>query len=349
MYFLVDPIVLCLPNEEATSDKIEDFIQHLMDWNEFITTNQDDDKFCISQTCYDALYRTGRYPLRKDMHELIDSRSDLSFNAQDAFLACQQIIESACWPTFEEAVSLPLKEFDIDSKGVCLDPDLVGRIPQEIKQSFQETFGYVAYAKKILENCIASKLHLLTHPIEEKDKKAKIAIDITLLIGDDFSQVKTDLPLVESPEDLLKYKSLTDIWEDTEQAIEWAKADAKININTRDLYTIGPKFNQSLKNCQFPTHPNRLNQCFKKIAQLLTNQDMNPSPLKTGEGGNQIEQKVRNSTWKAWRLHITEGPGAVYRLHYWKNGNNYVFSNVVSKSSDNFSICGIDENIVPQN
>ena len=136
MYFLVDPIVLCLPDENAASNDISDFIQHLMDWNEFITTNQGNYKFCISATCYEALDRTDRYPFQNSIKNLIDNRSDLYMNANDIYNACRQIIESACWPSFEEAMSLPLEEFAIDSEEVCLDPNLVDRIPQEIKQSF---------------------------------------------------------------------------------------------------------------------------------------------------------------------------------------------------------------------
>lgn len=343
MYFLVDPIVLCLPNRNATSDEISDFIQHLMDWNYFIITNQGDDEFCISEICYDALDRTGLYPVQDSIKNLINNRSDLLMDANTIYNACRQIIESACWPSFEAKVKLPglLVHYD----DMTLAPNVAERIPQEIAESLQETLGYVAYAKEIVEHDIALDLYFLTHPLNNSDK-----IEINVTVEDESQnkynehKVETDLPIVESPEDLLKYKSLTDIWEFTEQAIEWAKAE--ININTIvSLYTVGPEFNQSLENCQFPTHFSRLNQCFRKIAQLLTNQNIGQYALRTGEGANnpQIEKKVENSTWRAWRIHITDGRGPVYRLHYWKNESKYIFSHVLDHDAHN--ICTIDKNI----
>ena len=45
-----------------------------------------------------------------------------------------------------------------------------------------------------------------------------------------------------------------------------------------------------------------------------------------------------DETWSAWRLRITSGRGDVYRLHYWTNGSNFVFSNVVKKDDDDDKI-----------
>ena len=346
MHFLVDPIVLCLPSETATSDEISYFIQHLIDWNEFITINQGDDEFCITETCYRALYNAGRYPLQDSMKKLIN-RSDSFMNANDIYNACRQIIESACWPSFEEKVELPGLLVDCDE--MILAPNVVERIPSEIAGSLQETLGYVAYAKEIVKHDIALDLYFLTYPLNNSNKiEIAVTVEDAKQNGYNKHKVETDLPIVESPEDLRKYKSLKDIWKDTEQAIEWAKG--KMNINTGvSHYIVGPEFNQSLENCQFPTHFNRLERCFQKIAQLLTNEKIRGNyELRTGEGANdpQITEIVGDSTWSAWRLRITEGRGAVYRLHYWKNEGKYVFSHVVDK--DEYNICTIDENIVSQ-
>ena len=164
MYLLVDPIVLCLPENIAESEEIEDFVEHLIIWSEFIRNDQDDDQFFITANCYEALVQENRYPYRESMMALINGRDDLPYDGNTAYMACQRIIESACWPNFEDIVNLPLDQFDFDIDTVHLDPDLVERIPQEIEKSFRETFGYVAYAKEIDQNVIASNLLLLTHP-----------------------------------------------------------------------------------------------------------------------------------------------------------------------------------------
>lgn len=349
MYLLVDPIVLCLPEGTATSEEIDVFVEHLMIWNEVVRDHPDDDQFCMTEECYDALVQANRYPYRELMNDLIDNRRDLPhIDGKSAYRACQQIIEGACWPSFEKIADLPLGEFVTDK--VELDPDLVKRIPREIEKSFRETFGYIAYAKEIRKSIIASDLLLLTHPIKED----KIAIDITLLVGsDDLHSVKveTDLPIAETPQDLARLKGLTQIWDKTEQAIALVKSKAGIGPGEKlSPYTVGPEFNDSLGACQFPKHSSRLDRCFEKIAQLLAGKSMlDDYPLRTGAGPNdpQREQTVGKITWKARRLRITSGSGPVYRLHYWTTGNKYIFSNVVSKNDD-ITICAINEKIVAQ-
>ena len=80
MYFLVDPIVLCLPDENtATSEEIENFIEHLIIWSNFIENKKDDNQFqfCITENCYMALYEENRYPNQSLMMNLINRRHDL--------------------------------------------------------------------------------------------------------------------------------------------------------------------------------------------------------------------------------------------------------------------------------
>ena len=347
MYLLVDPIVLCLPDQRATSDQIAHFIKHLIAWDKFIR-NDSADQFCITARCYSALLDAGRYPSPKLMARLIDKRTDLPVNGNDVYNACRRIIETACFPSFEDIVDLPLDEFD--SGTVNLDPDLLERIPPEIKESFRKTFGYVAYAKDIQNNTIASNLLLLTHPIEED----KIAIDINLLVIDDDNlnqvRVETDLPIAETPQDLLKLRNLTDIWENTRQAIDWVQDKHNINADEKSTYTVSPEFNESLEKCQFHTHPPLLNQCFQTIALLLAKKRIQDNQqFRTSKGGNskQVEIKVGENTWKAWRVRINKSSGAEYRLHYWRHGDKYFFSNVVSKNDD-IRILGVDEEIVSQ-
>ena len=351
MHLLVDPIVLCLPENTATSEEIGAFVKHLIIWNEVVRDRLEDDQFCITQKCFDALIQANRYPYQEFMMPLIDGRQDdLPYDGNTAYMACRQIIEGGCWPSFEEIVDLPVGEFD--SSTVNLDPDLLERIPPEppeIKESFRESFGYIAYARGIQQNTIASNLLLLTHPIDEN--RIAIDIELTVIADDNLNEVKveTDLPIAETPQDMLRHRNLTDIWEDTRQAIDWAVIHHEENEQISP-YAVAPGFNDSLGDCQFPMHSSRLDRCFEKIAQLLAGKSMSDDyELRTGEGPGdpQLEQKVGTITWKARRLRITSGSGAVYRLHYWTAGNEYIFSNVVSKN-DSITIYEIDEEIVKQ-
>lgn len=342
MYFLVDPIVLCLPEPTATPNQIEYFFQYLNNWSEFIREGQGN-KFYMTERCCEASAQ--KFPWDRKLVQNLLINAGGSLDATTVHIGCQRVLENCSGhPFFEEAVDLPA--LLVHSDRMALDPDLVARIPSEIAEALRETFGYVAYAKEIAEHDIASALYFLTYPVNGSNK---IEIGVTVENNEEIEyEVATDLPIVATPEDLLKHKNLTDIWEDTEQAIEWAKGEMNINRGSSP-YTVGPRFNQSIENCQFPTHFNRLKQCFQKIAQLLTNTKIRENyELRTGAGANdpQITRIVGDNTWSAWRLRITGGHRSVYRLHYWKNESKYVFSHVVDH--DTFNICTIDEEIVSQ-
>ena len=342
MHFLVDPMVLCLPEPKSEPDQILSFFSYLENWSEFIRGGQGNE-FYMTKKCCEVSVQKVPWDLNLIQGLLNDAGGSL--DATTTYSSCLRVLEN-CFglPLFEDAVDLP--ELLVYSDTMSLDPDLVKSIPAEIAEALRETFGYVAYAKKIAKHDIASALYFLTHPVNGSDE-----IEIGVTVEDEKEKkykVETDLPIVETPEDLLKHKSLTDIWEDTEQAIEWAKGEMNINTGSSH-YTVGPGFNQSIENCQFPTHFNRLKQCFEKIARLLSEEQIKDNyALRTGPAGNNPQRTtvVDKKTWSAWRLQITSGRGSVYRLHYWKHQNKYVFSHVVNHNDHN--ICAIDETIISQ-
>ena len=321
MHFLVDPIVLCLPEPTAKPDQIEYFFEYLANWREFI--QKKGNKFYVTEECYYASVPRFPFPLDRTLiQECLRNAGD-TLDATTVSAACMCFAENfPSWPCFEAEVSLP--DLLVHLETMCLAPDLVERTPSEIAEFFQETFGYVAYSKEIDGNHIASALYLLTYPVNGSNR-----IEIGVTVADDKGEhkVETHLPIVETPEDIRRHESLTDIWEDTKQAIDWAKDKAHISEELSP-YTVGKNFNLSLKRHHFhDTNDSNLERCFEKIAQLLAGHKMkNNQHLK-----NAKDTEVDGETWKAWRLRITSGGGDAYRLHYWTNGSNYVFSNVVKK------------------
>ena len=338
MYFLVDPMVLCLPEPTAQPDQILSFFSYLENWSEFIREGQGNE-FYMTKKCCEASVQ--KVPWDRTLIQNLLIKAGGSLDANTAYISCQRVLEN-CFglPLFEEAVDLPKSLVDslVDFDTICLDPDLIRRTPSEIAEALRETFGYVVYAKEIDKHDIALALYFLTYPVNGSDE-----IEIAVTIEDKKEyKVKTDLPIVESPTALLRHQNLTDIWQNTEQAIEWAKNKENIDPKQKlSPYTIGPNFNQSLEDCQFPTHDSRLEQCFKKIARLLADQKLKNYPLRTGKGANnpQKKTKVNGEVWKAWRLRIKERNDP-YRLHYWKHKNKYIFSNVVNHTE--YNICTID-------
>ena len=258
MYFLVDPIVLCLPEPTATPDQIEYFFTYLNNWSEFIREGQSN-KFYMTEECYYA--SASRFPpLDLDSIQECLRKAGGTLDANTVSAACMCILQNfPSWPCFEEDVSLPALYVDLET--MCLDPDLVERTPSEISEFLQVTFGYVAYSKVIDKNDIASALYLLTYPVNGSNR---IEIGVTVEDDKEKHEVETDLPIVETPDDWLRHASLKDIWENTDQAINWARLELEIDPGKKLFpYTIGPGFNQSLEQYHFPTRPDWLEQCFR--------------------------------------------------------------------------------------
>jgi len=332
MHLLVDPVVLCLPEQTAEPDYIEQFFEFLSDWSQLIRVQQDvvEDQFFISETCCLALIDSQRYPEFYLMERLLAS-GDVPFDAITAYRACRRIIENL--PYFEERASLPDLLVYCDS--MSLNPDLIRRISQPIiADSLRETFGYVAYAKEVSQHPIASDLILLTHPVRDSEV---LMIGVTLESNQDGEcELETDLPIVETPEDLYRVKGLQKIWQDTGKAIGWAVDDLKRkrHIGRRAKlahYLVAPEFNQSLSKCQFYTRPDLLAQCFLKISRLLMLESHRSTsvnhPLRDGRNGPPIERTISGRKWGAWRLYITGGKMG-FRLHYWWSEGEYVLSKV---------------------
>ena len=363
MYLLVDPVVLCAPRPTEQA-KMDDFVRYIVDWGDSLT--DDRNTFYITQECDYALCQHPLDFLRFRPH---DVKSDI-YDSTTISNAATQITNYLLKPNhFLKIANLPILEVFCDE--LDLDPDLVKRtrkeftkrisevgelnptstaVVQQAAESLQEALGYIAYAKEICQHPILSKLLLLTDPINKNSDTVVINAILKTEAGE-LPPVETDLPIVKSPEDLLRHTDLTEIWENTRYAINRAvvlyKADKSIDQDAQlSSYAVHPGFNQSLQECQFPTHSDRLTQCFRKIAQLLTGEIQNKNELRTAAPTTapQREEKVNGRDWKAWRLQITKG-GDAYRLHYWHSNGEYVLSNVVAKN-DSVKINPIDEHIV---
>lgn len=198
MYFLVDPMVLCLPEPTAQPDQILSFFSYLENWSEFIRGGQGN-KFYMTKTCCEVSAQ--KVPWDRNLIQGLLNDAGGSLDATTAYSSCQRVLEN-CFglPFFEEAVDLPA--WLVYSHTMSLDPDLVESIPKEIAEALRETFGYVAYAKKIAKHDIASALYFLTHLVNGSE-----GIEIDVTVEDEKEKkykVETDLPIVETPNDLLK-------------------------------------------------------------------------------------------------------------------------------------------------
>jgi len=330
MDLLVDPILLTLPDLTSGTEACLHFIEQLSVWSQEVRAKRHE--FFLSETCVEALYRSGRLPEMHTLRSLWKRAGVYEVDCKTAFLACRRVLENL--PYFEARVQIHDQPVHLDR--VKVTPDLLGRLQEPITAAFRKTLGYVVYAKEESQHPIAIDLILATHPI-----KNDTGAQIEAVVGTNSGKrtLTTDLPLVETPEDLVELEDLGEIWEDTKQALQWALNNLiRKRYFERDVrlapYDVAPEFNQSIRHNHFDSRPDLLAQIFLKVALLLGGY----YPHTDGKKHHRLGEKRKGKpiraqngssgkSWEAWRLWITQGKLGM-RLHYWWRDGQYVLSKV---------------------
>lgn len=321
MDMLVDPVVFALPAIEETDEVRMQYIHHLVCWNDELRTSNHN--FFVSEACILALYDSERYPSMDALQNLWSFVGEEAIDYRDVFRACKRLFMNT--PYLEDRVS-ELREVIVDRAGVQVRPDLILRLQNPIASAFRETLGHIAYARVTVTDSVASGMLLVTHPVNG-NSLARINAPIESKVG---SQIfEADVVLVSEPDDLLALISLSEIWQDTKQAIQWARQKMireKNLAHDSQMYSFktAPSFNKSIQKYHYERRPNQLIQIFRKCVLLLS--DNLPYDKQTHHGLGQPNPHRVNG-WLAWRLHITGSPVAL-RLHYWRRENDFIFMQV---------------------
>jgi len=339
MNLLVDPVLLTLPEPASDVEACLCFVEQLSAWSQEIRAQRYE--FFISEACVIALYESGRYPQIHTLLPLWETAGVYEVDCRTAYLACHRVLTNL--PYFEDRVSVRGQLVHLGKVQVA--PDLVGRLQEPVAAALRETLGYVAYAREESQHPIATDLILVTHPIQDG---TDAQIEAVVETSEGEKMLTTDLPLVETPEDLLELEGLEGLWEDTDRALRWAVSDL---IRKRCLdegarlapYAVAPEFNQSIRDNHFDGRPDRLAQIFLKVALLLAGyfprkETREHHRLRTLGKPLRMQRGSTGKSWEAWRLWITRGKLGM-RLHYWWRDGQYVLSKV--GPHDDYSIGGI--------
>ncbi|HKP53016.1 MAG TPA: hypothetical protein VJ183_10220 [Chloroflexia bacterium] len=333
MHVLVDPVILTLPDNTATTESVVRFLWDLEHWSKEVHAKRHN--FIISSRCVDAIYMSGLYPTVHNLAPLLRKAGIEDIDPTTVWLACQSILVNE--PHFEDRAKLA--DVAVYPDRVSVDPDLVRRLPSPVADALGETLGLVAYAREVAKPAIISDMVMATQPIERGNI---INVDALIATNEGDLQVVTDCPAVLTPDDLMRMMRLQDIWSDTEQALEWALQQL---IHARQLPKgkylkmpiVAPEFNESIRKAQFDTHPDLLAALFYTVVRLVT-EVIPHRPTKThkpykGVKCNSVDAAGRE--WEPWHIWVTRGGPAV-RLNYWWHEGEYILSRAFAHDDDAF-------------
>lgn len=327
MQFLVDPVLLTVPGDNATSDDIVSFVEHLYEWNEVISSQEH--SFFVSEAYISALSELGRFPEYHTLRELW-FKADLDYiNAKTVYSACHTIINNL--PYFEERAELAgLVEVYRDQVNVT--PDLVRRLEEPVAGAFRETLGCLAYAREELKPAIVDELYLITHPIEQSSV-AHVEAMAETSVGQ--ISLETEFPLITSPTHIASVQGLQNVWQNHSMVLQTMCADLAqrhqlpvLPIPASHIFAMD--FNQSVERYGFHNRPDYLIHIYEKIAALVYGLIPPQSTRRNHELRDVTvnDFDVQGRRWDAWRLWVTCGKPAI-RLHYWKHEGKYIISRVV--------------------
>lgn len=324
MDLLVDPLVFAVPPAQVTGQELDEYVSYLVQWRDDFIAGEHN--FMIGRSCAFALDDNDCYPYIEKLQEIWQQNKIIDTDYMDVYNACIKVLSNL--PFFEERIP-ELDEIDLFEDTVHVRPDLLERQPEKVAQAFQETLGYVAYARSVIPESIAGNLLLLTYPIEGESLAEIWAKVLTESPEDtDYTELSiySEVTLVVAPDDLLDLMEFSDIWEDTYRAIQW-KARNMQRQHALSPFKVHTTFNESIKKNDLQQQAGLLDRIFRQCVLLL---NMEWTAIETHELGKP-QHTVHN--WKSFRLYITEGsPG--WRLHYWRRGNEFYLMHVFEHDID---------------
>ncbi len=327
MELLVDPVVLALPPLSVDKEHCVRFAQQLELWNDTIRRSQHE--FFVSWACANVLYGNGQYTDVHSLRRRLMAADVFEFDANTLFTACQHILMNM--PYFEDRVP-SCKDVAVDGNDVSINPDLAQRLEPEVATALRETLGYLAHAREMVKHPYATDMLMLTHPIPSEGTGV---IEAIIFTDEGQAEVNAKVPLVEQPDDLVRMAGLPAIWQDTNQAINWAIQEL---VRKRALtepvqvasYSVGVEFNTSIQTYRFDTQPGRLVAIYTEIAKFLTGITTTQGSVEDHDLRNVTCNRVdaNGCEWEPRRMHLTGRPSSI-RLHYWKYRGQYILSRVV--------------------
>ena len=329
MHFLIDPVVLTLPERTADEETILRFVENLHAWSAMF--RRKDSNFFVSQAYIDVLYEMSLFPTERSLRSLFLRAEVESIDPKTVLNACSRILSNM--PFFEERVEVA-EHVAVYHDQVEVDPDLIKRLQEPVASAFRDTLGCVAYAKEELAPPLMAEMYLVTHPVDGPSASIEAKVETN---DKGTIHLETEFPLLTAPEHLIRIQGIQQVWHDYPKAVDWAIDDLRCTQHlpadqAQELapYVFAPEFRDSIERYGFHNRVDILASLYRSIAQLLTRL-IPPQSTAYNHLLRDVQCNRRDHAgriWEPWRLWITRGKPAV-RLHYWCHKGYYIFSRVV--------------------
>lgn len=322
----IDPIVIASPQYGCSKDVFENYVRQLLQWQDLSECEWS--KIFFSTKTIDVLFSEERYPIWDEVVKIISGFGIDYIQPKDIVV----LVDSF------------LNKFIKIEEWLCLEEFLYDKIT--LTPSFNSTSD--PFRSVLGETLI---LMVLKSHVENESH------DLQLLITDkqlDEIQVRSSVLLAHFtngtrlPDEFEAAGSFRCCSEFNELIIKinypylWANCDSKTGLerltylfssakkleqsvaNNMNQFEFGPQFIGTATNLQFKHERIKCERLLRAMSDLILDINLGSThALRMNSGGN--SEQIESNGFKAWRKDIDYE----FHLHYWKKGNQIIFSNVV--------------------
>lgn len=326
MNFFVDPYIFSFNKDTLTKDQLEEFIENLIDWKKLIDLNWGR-VFKPTET-FDILFKNNLYPYVESLKELIDKYKIDYIQPEEIDKIVNSVLNK-----------LPLIEDYSEINDVLIDNDNL-RVSENRNEDFIHILKKLVTILKI--NCTINKTREDENVILSKDLEIPvIKFDALISIVDSIHNI--DLPIALNIE-FFHFINFKDFCSKIEPAIVWINAQNEMCIRmaiyikifqfdrnidfvyqeNKPNFILYDTFFKSMRSLNFHAEEAKIDILLRALYEEILNINMKDThELREGKSGG--SKQISHKGYLAWRRDIDYE----YHLHYWKKGNELIFTDIV--------------------
>ncbi len=341
---LIDPVIIVPPDDDATKDDVERWLESLTVWlREALTAPF---TWLHDRQTSELLEANGQFPNFQQLKQL-QRRHRLDININQIARHINDFFRD---DTLDLAMHLKRLEYAIDPEmgSIIIKPDqFIARLPDYLHNDLCILLADCCACKHI-EHPFGQKLHIATQVLPDSSREIMISVVILDALPDFArsldNRITQTIPLLITPDDLQPLADVIDLWSKGEDGIRYAIEQRYKNqtgiVPNSGVFRLGPRFIESVSERRLGTNGIVLNSIIRAAADVIADTAKERKGYKlhefrqteTADSPQLIREKDQA---KAWRL-MLQKHGAGWRLQYWQipthEGYSIEFANVCKES-----------------
>lgn len=336
MNFFIDPYIFSLDKNNITKYQIELFIEKIIDWKKLIDCNWSN-VYKLRET-FDILFKNNLFPLVNDIKDIIAKHNIDYIQPEEVDKILNSLLNKL--PTVEDYSKI--SDLLIDNDDFTFNDSR--------NDDFKNAFKKLTILAKL--DCIQNKTNEDSSIIISTElMQSKIEYNVKLSIVESDNTFDLSKPFKINFHQYTTYKSFC---LSTDPKVIWLnyidnncfKVSLYISLYQYDNqfeyfyfdkepnFKFSESFYKSLKDLRFNDDETKANILIRAITEEILNINMKDThELRETKGGN--SKQLKDNNYSAWRRDLDYE----YHLHYWKRGNELIFSDIVNHN--NFKISSI--------